>query len=240
MLNKNCRLQGLKGKEVIKIKLHDSIIKHYLKDVYFITGTAYASKSTMAAMLAEEYDLILCGENYHLRVTEQMAKPEEFPNLCYFQTMSGWKEFLNRAPEEYERWIYDAAEEAAEFEIAELIHLSGGRKVIVDTNIPLPILHKIADYHQVAVMLSPQSMSVEHFFDRKDPEKLFLKEQIAKCEDPEKTMKNYLAGIAKINSKEHYAEYENSGFFTLVREDVKKDTKRETMEKLAEHFGLKR
>lgn len=87
-------------------------------------------------------------------------------------------------------------------------------------------------------MLSPQSMSVEHFFDRKDPDKIFIKEQIMKADDPEKAMKNYLAGIAKINSQAHYDELANSGFFTIVREDTITDTKRETLEILAKHFGL--
>ena len=34
-------------------------------NVYFINGLAYAGKSTMAKMLAEKYDGILCEENYH-------------------------------------------------------------------------------------------------------------------------------------------------------------------------------
>ncbi len=35
------------------MKIDNRIIKHYLKNVMFITGTAYAGKSTMAALLAE-------------------------------------------------------------------------------------------------------------------------------------------------------------------------------------------
>ena len=34
-------------------------------DAYFITGTAYAGKSTMVKLLAEKYGGIFCGENYH-------------------------------------------------------------------------------------------------------------------------------------------------------------------------------
>lgn len=39
-------------------------------------------------------------------------------------------------------------------------------------------------------MLSSQDMSVEKFFDRDDPDKAFLKEQIMLADDPESTMKN--------------------------------------------------
>ncbi len=124
--------------------------------------------------------------------------------------------------------------------MAELIRISQNQKVIVDTNIPLDILHEIADYHQVAVMLSPQAMSVEKFFDRDDPDKAFIKEQIMKAKDPEKTMENYKACIAIVNSKEHYDEYAKSGFFTIVRTDANIDTKAETLEILANHFNLNR
>ncbi len=221
------------------MKIENNIIKHYLKNVYFITGTAYAGKSTMVQMLAERYGLTACGENYHARVSDQIAVPEKQPNLCYFQTMKDWQEFVNRTPEEYERWIFQTGEEAAEFEVAELIRLAQNGKVIVDTNIPLDILHEIAEYHQVAVMLAPQSMSVERFFDREDAEKQFLLKQIQKAEDPEKTMENFKACLARVNSQEIYERFADSGFFTLYREAGETDTREEVLEKLAMHFGLK-
>ncbi len=219
------------------MKINNLIIKHYLRNVMFIIGTAYAGKSTMVKMLAEKYGLIYCGENYSC-IPDGILTPEQYSNLCYFQTMKDWQEFINRSPEEFEKWIYSNMQEIAEFEIAFLIHICKSQKVIVDTNIPINILHKITDYNQVAVMLSPQSMSVEHFFDRDDPDKVFIKKQIMKAANPEKSMKNYLAGIARTNSKEHYDELANSGFFTIVRNDTVTDTKLETLEILAKHFGL--
>ncbi|MBO5144975.1 MAG: hypothetical protein J6C19_05505 [Lachnospiraceae bacterium] len=81
--------------------------------------------------------------------------------------------------------------EAAEFEIAELISISRDKKVIVDTNIPVEVLKEISDYHRVVVMLSPQAMSVERFFDRNDPEKQFILSIIDGCDNPEAVMENY-------------------------------------------------
>jgi hypothetical protein len=220
------------------MKIENNIIKYYLKNVMFITGTSYAGKSTMVSLLAEKYGLVPCGENYHSTVADEVIVPERQPNLCYFRTMKDWQEFINRTPEEYDNWILGGAREAAELEVAELIRISQNQKVIVDTNIPLDILHEIADYHQVAVMLSPQVMSVEKFFDRHDPDKIFIRQQILQANNPEITMKNYKACIARVNSKEHYDEYSNSGFFTLVRSDAEKDTKAETLGALAKHFRL--
>ena len=220
------------------MKIENNVLKHYLKNVYFITGTSYAGKSTAVRMLAEKFDLLLCGENYHMDVSEVVATPDTHPDLCYNRSLTDWRDFVTRTPEEYERWIYAVGREAAEFEVAHLIAVSRDRKVIVDTNIPLDILKEISDYGHVAVMLSPQSMSVERFFDREDPDKQFLLNVIDSCDDPAAVMENYRQGLALINSQQHYDEYAESGFFTVVREDTGTDTREEVCATLAKHFGL--
>ena len=98
-------------------------VGQYLKNVYFITGTAFAGKSTMVNMLAEKYDMICCGENYHSAVSDIVAEPNVQPDLCYMKSLTDWKEFVTRTPEEYERWIYGTGREAAEFEVAYLLSL---------------------------------------------------------------------------------------------------------------------
>ena len=218
--------------------IENNILKHYLKNVYFITGTAYAGKSTTVKMLAERYDMVFCGENYHIAVSDAVAEPDVQPDLCYRRQLADWKDFVTRSPKEYERWIYNSGREGAGFEITELISLARDRKVIADTSIPIDILKEISDYDHVAVMLSPQSMSVERFFDRSDPEKRFLLEVIESCENSEAVMENYRRGLALINSREHYDEYAGSGFFTVVREDTEEDTREQVCDIIAEHFGL--
>ena len=220
------------------MKIENNILKHYLKNVYFITGTAYAGKSTTVKMLAERYDMVFCGENYHSKVSDAVATPDAQPDICFLKTLTDWKEFVTRTPEEYERWIYSTSKEAAEFEVAELISISQDRKVIVDTNIPVGILKEISNYNHVAVMLSPLSMSVDRFFDRSDPEKQFLLNVIESCEDSKTVMENYRQGLELINGQKHYDEYANSGFFTVVRQDTQKDTREESCEIIARHFGL--
>ena len=220
------------------MKIENNILKHYLKNVYFITGTAYAGKSTAVKMLAEKYGMVCCGENYHMAVSETVATPETHPDLCYNRSLTDWREFVTRTPEEYERWIYAVGREAAEFEVAHLIAISQDKQVIVDTNIPVDLLKEISDYNHVAVMLSPQSMSVERFFDRADPDKQFLLNVIDSCDDPDAVMENYRLGLARINSREHYDEYANSGFFTVLREDNGIDTREQVCDTIAGHFGL--
>lgn len=220
------------------MKIENNILKHYLQNVYFITGTAYAGKSTTVRMLADRYDMICCGENYHSKVSDIVATRDAQPDICYLKGLVDWRDFVLRSPKEYKRWTLSVGKEAAEFEVAELISIAGDRKVIVDTNIPIDVLKEISDYHRVAVMLSPQSMSVDRFFDRSDPEKRFILNVIESCENPEAAMENYRRGLALINSQEIYDEYANSGFLTVVRQDTQEDTREEVCDVIARHFGL--
>lgn len=221
------------------MNISNNILKECFCNVYFINGTAYAGKSTMVRMLAEKHNMIHCGENYHTKLSDRAAVPDQQPNICYFKTMSGWKEFINRTPDEYVKWIEGCSAEASEFEIAELLRLSfSGRKIIVDTNISVVTLREISDYHRVAIMLSPQSMSVERFFDREDEDKQFILSKISESENPQKTMENQKAWIARINNPENFDKFTKSGFYTLYRENADINTKDEVLRELEMHFGL--
>lgn len=220
------------------MNIKNNILKHYLKNCLFVNGTAYAGKSTICKMISEKYNLTLCGENYGLEKFLQIITLDEQPNLSYFKTMNDWQEFIGRTPDEYLTWILGNSRESADFEIAELISISNDKKVIVDTNIPLDILKQLTDYNQVAIMLCPQSLSVDKFFERDDEEKQFLLSQIEQSKNPEKAMKNFRDCLAKINSQEIYDSFLNSGFFTIVRENATEDTRMETLNTLSNHFGL--
>ena len=221
----------------MKIEIESNILRYYLRNVYFICGTAYAGKSTMVAMLAEKYNMVHCGENYHSKNCNRFVTPEYQPNLGYFQTMKDWQEFINRTPDEYAAWIDGTSKEAAQIEIANCCAYRKGKRRLRTPTYPWMLRH-ISDYRHVAVMLSPQSMSVDRFFDRSDADKQFLLKQIRLAENPEKTMDNFKKCMARINSRERYDEFLNSGFFTIIREDTAADTRLETMGRLAEHFQL--
>lgn len=220
----------------MKIQIESNIIRSLFRNVYFFNGTAYAGKSTFVKLLAEKYDGICCGENYHDELMHTVD-PEHQPNLCYFQTMSGWQEFISRTPEEYVAWIEGVSRECAELEIVKLLQLCiTGKKIFVDTNIGVDILREISDYHHVAIMLSPQSMSVNRFFDRPDAEKQFIYQRILEAPDPQWAMANYRRCLEKINSSEIYEKFAFSGFFTHLR--TEESTIADTLRQLETHFKL--
>ena len=218
------------------MEIKNNLLRRLLKDCYFITGTAYAGKSTMVRMLAEKHGGVWCRENYTEDLFD-LIDPEHQPNLCYFQTMSGWQEFVNRPPEQYEAWLYGCAEEGMGLELIGLIRCTeGGRKVFVDTQFSPEALHEISDERHVAVMLADPEVSVRRFFGREDAEKQFIYQKIMEAEDPQATLANYRAVLERINSPENYQRLEDSGFFVLKRDEAR--TPEQTMTILERHFGL--
>ncbi len=222
----------------MKLPISTNLIKHYLRNVYFINGHSYAGKSTMVKLLSQRYDMIFCGENYDDVFPRELLSRWAQPGLCYFDTMSGWEEWLNMTPEEHWNWTYHTAQESVEIEILELTKLAAsGRKVIVDTKIPPDVLREISDYGHVAILLcDPPDVSSTRFFDRDDPDKKFMMEQIKRCKDPEATLKNFNSWFSYRPPME--IDWEHTGFFTYTRSDFEHDTREEMLEALARHFCL--
>jgi hypothetical protein len=177
----------------MKINLSSNIIKYYLRNVYFINGESCAGKSTMVKMLSERYDMIECGENYHLEVfPESEWSRFEQPAMWFMPGKIGWEAWLGMTPEEHWHWTQAGSREAAEVEILECIRCAAsGKKVIADTNIPLDVLREISDYNRVAIMTGIPEEANKRFFDRDDWEKKLMLEQINRCKDPEATLANF-------------------------------------------------
>lgn len=222
----------------MKIQISDNIIRHYLRNVYFINGHSYAGKSTMVRMLAERYDMVHCGENYNDVFPQEKLSRWKQPGLCYFDTMSGWEEWLNMTPEEHWNWTQQVSRECVEIEIMELAaRAAGGRKVIVDTNMPVEVLREISDYDHVAIMLcDPPDICHTRFFDRDDPDKKFMMDQIKRCPDPEATLRNFNSWALYHPPEE--TDWAHTGFFTYMRSDFDHDTREEVLAALARHFNL--
>ena len=189
------------------------------ENVYFITGTAYAGKSTMVHLLAEKHGGIECEENYHNRLLPGLGK-EEFPALTWSRDLEDWHEFIRRTPEAYETWIDRVSQECETLELRILSETAAqGRPVFVDTNISLKTLREIATPGHVLVMLAEPEISVRRFFERPDREKQFLYRLILEEPNPEAAMENYRQGLARINSQERYKRFLHSGFPVILRDE---------------------
>ena len=205
-------------------------------NAYFITGTAYAGKSTMVKLLAEKYGGILCEENYHDRLSRELDKTE-FPYLTYTRDLEDWHDFIRRTPEEYKAWIDGVATECEILELRILDDLkTNGKPIFVDTNISIETLKTITEPGHVLIMLADPEISVRRFFERPDREKQFLYRLIMEGDDPEQAMENYRRGLMLINSQENYDRYLHSGFHVIFRDENR--SVMQTLEMVEKAFGL--
>ena len=190
------------------------------ENVYFINGTAYAGKSTMVKLLAEKYDGIACEENYQDRLLERLDA-QEFPNLTYTRDLRDWGEFVRRTPDEYEMWVNGVTKECTVLELEILKDLVSRikKKIFVDTNIPIEILHEVSDENHVLIMLADPNISVQRFFERPDKEKQFLYQLLLKEDNPEDAVINFRECLKRINSQERYMMFQKSGFNVITRDE---------------------
>lgn len=192
-------------------------MKH--NNLYFFNGTAYAGKSTMVKLLAEKYDGVACEENYHDVLVGELSS-DEFPNLTYTRDLKNWSEFVRRTPEQYEEWINGVTKECTILELRLLEGLAGNhKKVFVDINIPVEVLHEISDKDHVIIMLADPDISVNRFFERPDKEKQFLYQLLLQEEDPEYAIRNFRECLKRVNSRENYNNFFNSGFHVILRDE---------------------
>ena len=208
----------------------------FFENVYFITGNAYAGKSTMVKLLAEKLNGILCEENYHDILLPDLDK-KAFPCLTYTRDLVNWRDFIRRTPEEYQIWIDGVSKECEILELRILEELvKQGKPVFVDTNISLNTLHEIAPPEHVLVMLADPNISVTRFFDRPDREKQFLYQLIMEEPDPKAAMENYRQGLMRINSQEKYDYFLHSGFQVILRDENRSVA--QTLDLVEKVFGL--
>ncbi len=219
------------------MNLEYKVLKEYLKNVYFVNGSAFAGKSTLVKMLANKHGMYHCGENHRFDYYLSLTTPDTHPYMNYFNTKGSWEEFVTRTKEDYDDWMVGCSLETVPFEIIELISLSRDQRVITETNIPHHILSQIADSDHILYMVATPEIAMNYFFDRPDAEKQFLLEVINKTSEPEQNMINYKETIAYCNRQSKIDEFLKSGYYCIQRKSI--DESIEDKIALAEkHFKL--
>jgi hypothetical protein len=150
--------------------------------------------------------------------------------MCYER--GDWQSFFNGPPDEYAKWLEDSIAEQAEMAIIDLIKLSQNQRVIADVDIPLEYLKRIAEYHQVVLLIAEPEMIVETFFNREDKQDMY--DCIMSTPHPQETLENVRNSLkaAAIPLEEFY----KSGFKCIVRDDNKGIE--QTFHEIERHFHL--
>jgi len=220
------------------MNIAENILKRSLQNVYFLTGSAMAGKTTMSQALSEKYGFIRFNDNWHEdNFKEWLALCDERYQKAATKrnAVTDWEAHFGRSVEEFlAEGDYNGHNEYLEFAVIELIKLSQRGKVIADIGIPLELLMEISDYNRIACMTVIPELATCINYGKRDDHKEFLA-CILSLKEPEKKMdvQDELFRIGIEKTLEDAREY---NVFTIVRDN--KSTVESTLKMLERHFNL--
>ena len=220
------------------MNIAENILKHSLRNVYFLTGTALAGKTTASRALAEKHSLLCFNDNYHenhFKVWQSIIDPKYQKSASKRQAVTDWEAYFGRSVEEFlAAGDVNGNDEYMEFVIIELIKLSQNSKVVADVSMPMELLVQISDYSRIACMLTaPELVTCRNYGSRED-HKEFLA-CILSLKDPEKKIA-VQDELFRIRTEQTYADAQKHGLFSIVR--TQESTVEDTLRSLEQHFGL--
>ncbi len=209
----------------------DNVLKEYLKNVYFITGTPCGGKTTISRELAKKYNLTVYD------IDEQFENHLMNSNSVYQPSMNtqfkNADEFFGRTVEEYKKWLLDNTREQLDFVILDLIRLSQNQVVLCDCHLTVEEADKLTEASRIVFLIKDPSNLVEDYCNRSDHQG--FSNFIYSATDFEKAKETCNATLNSINEK-RYADIKNSNYYWIER--TANSTVHDTLGKVENHFGF--
>ncbi len=209
----------------------DNVIKNFLQNVYFVTGTPCGGKTTISRELAKRHNLLVydIDEKFeeHQKASDAMFQPS------MNKVFKDADEFFGRTVEEYKKWLLDNTREQLDFVLLDLIRLSQNQKVVCDCHLTMEQAQMITEPSRVAFLIKEPHNLVDEYCDR--PDHQGFSNFIHSASDLEKAKETCNATLQSLNEKS-YKDIKNSNFFWLER--TPESTVEDRVAQVEKHFGL--
>lgn len=209
----------------------DNVIKEYLKNVYFITGTPCGGKTTISRELAKRHNLLVYD------IDEQFANHKEISNAVFQPAMNkvfkDADEFFGRSVEEYRKWLIDNTREQLDFVFLDLIRLSQKQIVLCDCHLTMEEVKKFTEPSRIVFLIKEPSNIIDDYCNRPDHQD--FSDFINSTSDPRKAKATCSATLRSLNEN-RYNAIKESDYYWIER--TPKSTIEETVEKVERHFGF--
>ena len=208
----------------------DNIIKSYLKNVYFITGTPCGGKTTVSRALGKKYNIPVydVDENFpiHQKMSDKVLQP------AMNRIFKNADEFFGRSVEEYRSWLLQNTREQLDFVLLDLIRLSQNGIVLCDCHLTVEEAEAITEPSKIAFMLKEPRDLVDDYCNR--PDHQGFSSFIHSATDFEKAKAICNETLFTLNEK-RYNDVKNSNYFWVERDDSRSVD--ETVKLVERHFG---
>lgn len=209
----------------------DNILKEYLRNVYFITGTPCGGKSTVSRALGKKHGIPVYDIDEQFSFHQSISDSEHQPNMN-----KGFKdadEFFGRSVEEYKAWLMGIMDEQLGFIILDLIKLSQNGPVICDCHLTMEQIERLSKSSRAAFMISDPTDLVETYCNRPDHQD--FSNYIHSATDYEKAKKTCTQTLYELNMSK-YNDIKNSDYFWLERDPGRSVD--ETVALVEKHLGI--
>jgi hypothetical protein len=216
------------------MNISDNLLKHYLRHVYFIGGTACGGKTTLAKRLAEKHAFLLYGEGPHHEEHRRLASPEFQPAMT--REFSGWEEYFGRPYPEYAQWLLETTREDAEMALLDLVVQSSAnsdRKVVADLHLPLEMAARITDHGRVVFLVAEPRLVVADYFGRPDHQEIL--DCIARLPNSAHLKANVERTLAH-GTERFLQELERTQWYSITRDEH--SCVDHTLRLIEQHLGL--
>lgn len=209
----------------------DNVIKEYLKNVYFITGTPCGGKTTISRELAKRHNLLVYD------IDEQFANHQKISNCAFQPSMNkvfkDADEFFGRTVAEYKEWLINNTREQLDFVLLDLIRLSQNQIVLCDCHLTVEEAEKYTESSRIVFLIKEPSNLVEDYCDR--PDHQGFSDFINSASDIEKAKAICNETLKTLNEK-RCNDIKGSNYLWIER--TENSTVDETVKKVEQHFGL--
>lgn len=209
----------------------DNVIREYLKNVYFITGTPCGGKTTISRELAKRHNLFVYD------IDEQFANHQKISNSAFQPSMNkvfkDADEFFGRTVEEYKKWLIDNTREQLDFVLLDLIRLSQNKIVLCDCHLTVEEAEKYTEASRIVFLIKEPSNLIEDYCNR--PDHQGVSDFINSASDVEKAKATCNLTLKTLNEKK-CNDIRGSNYLWIER--TENSTIEETVRKVERHFGF--
>lgn len=209
--------------------VQDNVLKEYLKNVYFISGTPCGGKTTVSRALAKKYGFAVYDTDERFSTHQAIADPSCQPAMT--KRFQNADEFFGRSVEEYGKWLIDNSREQFDFVLLDLIRLSQNQTVLCDCNLTLDEASRLTDPSRVVFLIRDPSNLVDEYCNRPDHQD--FSGFIHSSTDVARAKLTCNATLRNINM-EWYHKIKSSPYFWLERDPG--STIEEAVHQVEQHF----
>ena len=213
------------------MNFQENVLKEYLKNVYFITGTPCGGKTTISRALAEKYGFELFDIDERFDEHQKLSDSTHQPNMN--KRFNNADEFFGRSVEEYKNWLLGNTREQLEFVLLDLIRASADKKVICDCHLTVEQALMFSDPSRVVFLIKDPTNLVDEYRERWDHQG--FNQYLNSASDVESAKKTVSTTLYELNI-DCIEEIKKSEFFWLERTSA--STVEDTLARVETHLGL--